>query len=279
MRSLTSDEVKKTGLSLLLVFDKFCKKHNLEYFLSYGTLLGAIRHSGFIPWDDDIDVVMGREEYERFITLWMEEEKRGDRVGLLSPSDSSLSLCFAKLVDYNTSTFQNMFYTKKNAGVANVWIDIFPMDGTSSDVKKAKRHSARIAPYTYFQILTNVYFKNIFLRILTFPILVGFRIFRKHIMKTTEKIAKKFKYADSEYVGNFAYTFSQKSERFEKKLFEETTTVSFEGHDFPSVKDYDFYLKHLYGDYMTPPKEGKREQHHLGIKFYLIDEAKGLLEC
>lgn len=278
MRELTSREVKETGLQLLLLFDKFCKEHGLKYFLSYGTLLGAVRHGGFIPWDDDIDVVMPHRDYENFIVLWKQNENDSDRVTLLSDRDFSLNLCFLKLIDKNTLSEQDMFYTKQNAGVGNIWIDIFPMDGTSSDEKLARRHSRHIFLYTYFQILTNVYFKNIFLRAITFPILVGFRMFRKPILSSSERIAQKYDYDKSEYVGNFIYTFSQKSEKFEKSLFDETTEVSFEGHYFPCVKNYDYYLTKLYNNYMIIPPL-KKQDTHLGVKFYLLDEKEGLFHC
>ena len=123
-RLLTIDEIKQTELSILDYIDSVCKQHNVRYYLAYGTLLGAIRHKGFIPWDDDIDIYMLRSDYDRFIQLLSAEKE--NHYSLLSIyNDSDYFYEFAKVVDNRTSINANNLKAMRNEGV---WVDIFPLD-------------------------------------------------------------------------------------------------------------------------------------------------------
>ena len=132
MKNLTSKEIQQIGLSILKKFADYCEEHGLHYSLAYGTLLGAARHEGFIPWDDDVDVLMGREDYDKMIEYYNKGE-RIDGLSLLYPNETSDYLTpFAKLCDDRTVAKEKS--TKNKHGV---WIDIFPVDKVPEDPNKA----------------------------------------------------------------------------------------------------------------------------------------------
>ena len=125
MRKLSSDEIKRIELSIMKELDRICREHGLTYSLAYGTALGAVRHGGFIPWDDDIDIVMPRPDYERLLSLF----KNGLKClyKLVSYRDGSSIYQFAKLIDENTSSYET-FVGRDHA--TGLWVDIFPIEPT-----------------------------------------------------------------------------------------------------------------------------------------------------
>ena len=105
MRKLSIEEAKQSELDILAFIDSFCKKNNIDYFINYGTLIGAIRHKGFIPWDDDIDISMTRENYERFIQLFKREQSKYKILTL--ETDERYYNNFIKVVDSTTRIVDN----------------------------------------------------------------------------------------------------------------------------------------------------------------------------
>lgn len=142
---LSIEEIKKIELELMDELDNVCRENNLSYVLGYGSCLGAVRHHGFIPWDDDIDVLMPRDDYEK---LWQifGSVRSNDRFRLVSYRDKSSSLPFFKLV--NTATIMEERYTRPEY-TSGVWIDIFPMDATPKDYEKIKKRSLRLQMLRY----------------------------------------------------------------------------------------------------------------------------------
>ena len=118
MKKITPEEIKKIQLDLLIQFAEFCKKNNLYYCLAYGTLLGAIRHKGFIPWDDDIDVIMPRPDYEKFCKLVAEKK-------IATSLQNNSTYPFVKIIDTRTLV-RERFAQKEEVGI---WIDVFVLDG------------------------------------------------------------------------------------------------------------------------------------------------------
>ena len=142
-KKLNSDEVKKIELQLLLKFDELCKKHDLQYSLCGGTLLGAIRHKGFIPWDDDIDVMMPRDDFEKLLKL--EKTQASDQVEKLVSWKSGKSIYpFIKMI--NTKTVLKEKYLDKEY-TTGVWIDIFPIDGMPEDQKIVDKKYKKVIFY------------------------------------------------------------------------------------------------------------------------------------
>lgn len=252
-----TDELKRIELGILRDVARFCEKHGIRYFLSGGTLLGAIRHKGFIPWDDDVDIAMLRPDYERFV-----REYRADRYTLYSPETNSYITPFAKVVDTSTVV------KEQDVGLDGIglWLDVFPLDGAPSKdydphrglawrlLKKAIRF--RNLPFsspdrTLKQRIGIVL--SLPLRLLSNRFLVG----------RLRTIAMRHSVHDSPYIGCLVSPYSCTRELQPRSVFEgQDALVSFEGETFRTMPGWHDYLTSLYGDYMTPPPTEKRKSTH-----------------
>lgn len=258
---LGADEIKKIELEILLEFKSFCEKNNLRYYLAYGTLLGAVRHKGFIPWDDDIDVCMPRPDYEKFIKIF---NVSNERFKLKSNRLNNMSAPFTKVIDVSTEIEAK--YVDGDVDT-NLWIDVFPVDGLPENDS----------------ILCDYYQKVRFYRrvlgLIDCKLGEGsnnFRKYSKYILKPLanllgskrcieeiEKLALKNGYQESKYVGMITWASNGLGERILKTDFEQSTEVEFEGHNFPAVACWDKYLTDIYGDYMQLPPVEKRRTHNM----------------
>ena len=276
------NDLQKRLLVILKEFVRVCEKHNLRYFLNGGTCLGAIRHKGFIPWDDDIDVMMPREDYEKYLTLQSEYE--GTPYFIQSwKSDPRYIYGFAKLRD-SSATFIEDFY--KNHQINHgLWIDIFPLDGMSKKPIPRERCAKRVKfiwfetymsymPQLIRKVKKETWFKDICLNI------VGglFYIFdiahyRNRVM---DHYAKKLKMEECALSGNlFGWTF--KKAAMDTDIFMDYVYVPFEDMEVRVMRRYDDYLKNIFGDYMKyPPIEQQVGHHHnkgfsltMGYKEYM----------
>lgn len=141
MRELSLDEVKRVELDALIELDRVCREHDLTYLLAYGTLLGAIRHNGFIPWDDDIDVMMPRVDYEMLISHFEEWRSNAKyRIALYRDGESTFQ--YGKLVDDSTIAQETYVRSEYSVGL---WIDLFPIDDEPINVQKVLRRHKRYA--------------------------------------------------------------------------------------------------------------------------------------
>ena len=268
MERLSSKEIKKIELDILINFDKFCKKNSLRYYLSGGTLLGAIRHKGFIPWDDDIDVCMPRPDFEKLIKLFPDNYK--NKYILKSIKRNNFQYPFVKIVDYRTKI--NYKYIENNFE-NNLWIDVFPVDGLPISERELKKIYIKVGFYRKLLILNfakkdrgKTLLKKIFKPIGIFVAkLIGIKFFIKRI----EKIALKYKYDKSDYVGAITWGLYGVGERMKKSEFEKVVYVDFEGYKFPTFSCWDSYLKGLYKDYMRIPAPKDRKTHDM--KVYILD--------
>ena len=254
-------------LEILKAYIEVCDKHHLRYFLISGTLLGAIRHGGFIPWDDDIDVAMPREDYEKFIKL--QDEYKGTPYFIQTwKSDPHYIYGFAKLRDSSTTYIESEFVNHRiNHGL---WVDIFPIDGMSKDVKPREKFAWR-ENYVWWNVYMSylgalirkpkkeTFFKDIGLNI------VGGIFYLLDIAKWRNRWidhwVKKKKIEDCALSGNH-FGFNPKNEAMPSHIFLEYIKVKFENIEASIPKDYDTYLTLLYGDYMTPPPPDKQVGHH-----------------
>ncbi|MBR4859382.1 MAG: LicD family protein [Clostridia bacterium] len=241
-------EIQKIELEILLEVDKICKKHNIKYFLAAGTLLGAIRHKGFIPWDDDIDICMPLNDYKKFCKV---APKELDKNYFFQNYETDYtSMLFAKVRKNNTTAIEAGREHKKHHH--GVWIDIFPLIGIANDkewinnLKKWIKISKKLlsTKIDYIEENNNLPFFKRFHKIIP---LCFVRLFSKLIYNTIFKSCEEYDFC------YYLWAENNIKAKFKSELFSETTYVDFEGYIFPAPKMWDEYLQVEYGDYMTPP--------------------------
>lgn len=269
MEPIALDEVKKIELDLLRHFAQQCERNGLRYFLSAGTMLGAIRHKGFIPWDDDIDVTMPREDYERYWKLFGTINDCAN-ISLTSYRDKSSIYPFFKLVDNRTIVFEQYVDKRYSTGV---WIDIFPIDGVPNEKLYKENDKAQ----KLYVIVTadpsrgTSPIRKIAKRILK-PLYSRKDIY--DIAKRLDDAAAANPIVEGEPLGEVIWGYGiQEIMPYE---FLDSIEVEFEGEHFRAPRIYDTYLTSLFGNYMTPPPENKRVSH--GFLAYWkdgIDHGRG----
>lgn len=251
------------GLDLLIEFDRVCKKHNLKYFLIGGSCLGAIRHKGFIPWDDDIDVGMMRTDYEKFINLPQSEFQ--NPYFLQTPyTDDGYYFSFAKLRNSNTTAISTAFRDEKfNQGM---FLDVFPFDNCKLDDVLSR----------YNKINELIMDNSTYMRkSLKNPTPEDKKRIESHsgrnpmeVWEEIQKIARQYENDDTEYVNLAVCTiYPYDKLLYKKSLFEEIVCHEFENMKFPILKKYDEYLKISFGDYMKFPPIEKRGVWHGSVVF------------
>ena len=260
-------------LSILKEFDRICKQHNLRYFLSEGALLGAVRHHGFIPWDDDLDVAMPREDYNKFLSVW-NESKQNDDIALFNERVfSQYYLTFTKLIFMKPTGFYNDRdnFPEEYRGP---YIDIFPLD-KGIEVESPER-VREIRKYRDILLLKMHYMKPRGKRKKLYALLSHFYSFQALQTKIQNMYQHYNHRSDAHYIVNFASSYPPKKETFPKEIFEqEPKYVSFEDMLVPIPADADAVLRQIYGDYMQLPPFNKRKSRHL-MKFdeSLLDEEE-----
>ncbi len=268
-KNLDLKDIQKIELNLLKEFDKFCDKNNLYYVLCGGTLLGAIRHKGFIPWDDDIDVLMPRPDYEKLLKNLSElNNTLPSYMQFNSWYNNQINFPFIKLVD--TRTEIKVDYENPDLAGTHLWIDIFPIDGIPEDenqiikiFKKSKyyRHILQI------KMAQPGEGKSTLKKILK-PVLI--QLFRpikyKDLSKSIDDLAKTYDFNNTESIAGIVWGYGPQ-EKINKKKFMTPIKVEFENHKFNAPSNYDEYLSGLYKDYMQLPPEEDRVVH--GITAFL----------
>lgn len=257
-RPLTTDDIKGVALRILHEVDDFCGKRGISYSLAYGTLLGAVRHKGYIPWDDDVDILMTRPNYERFIAEFPSSEE--SLFSVASPeTDKGFHYAFAKVV-CNATVHEELGYDKY--GLA---IDVFPIDKIP-----VNRHQA-IKLLKSQHLIWNIFMlkamkwdsrrgllKNLIMCLAkTVCCFIPYSALHRRIRKRIDKNGTLHDY-------NMGCLFSPYGEReiMPKSIFEELGTLEFEGGHYRCLKDYDRFLTAIYGDYMQFPPVEERVSHH-----------------
>lgn len=264
-------ELHKVEVEILDEFVRVCNKHNLRYWLVGGTLLGAIRHKGFIPWDDDIDIGMPREDYNKFISLAEKELKNKYFIHYIG-NDKNFYLNFLKIKKKNTLFDEKLIEkidTKKN-----IFIDIFPYD----EVENPHAKSFIIKNYIYknltplalykTKILEKNKLRRPWLRFLVLPFTY------QSILKFQRKIEiSENKKENCQFVTSYTGSYNFQKETLPKEKIYPLKEAEFEGKKYYIPNDYDYYLTNIYGDYMKLPPKEKRIAH-LPNKI-IFDTTKG----
>lgn len=251
---LNLSEIHSLELDILKYIDMKCKEYNLNYSLAYGTLLGAIRHKGFIPWDDDIDIFMLREDYNKFIEA-LSKDNNG-RYSLLSvTNDKNYCYDYAKVVDTYTKIEMNDIVVHEKDGL---WVDVFPLDEISRHPRAHKLFIASLVLLNSFSL--HLHFPKEKRGLLWFPVwgisrLIGPRFFARAIDKCVQLGN------DERYIGRIGGATIRKDYYFKKDWCLTTINVSFEGSFFQAYEKYDDLLKREYGNYMLLPPKDKRICH------------------
>lgn len=252
---------KSILLELLLELDKFCKENNIPYYLIGGTLLGAIRHNGFIPWDDDIDICMFRKDYEKFIKIYKSNNSKYKLFALETKKDYYYP--FAKLVNDETILIESG--NEKNP--IGIYVDIFPIDNCpGKTLEEAYKNIDRMNVYRWlrnFKIINFSMKRNILKNlILLFGKILVIPITKRKISELISYNAKKNIDINCQFVGELVNTTYGYGEVYDRIHFGEGIEVVFEEKLFTAPKDYDYILKSMYGDYMKLPPEEKRISNH-----------------
>lgn len=267
---LKQQEIQAICLDTLRLVDKICKRENIPYFLSGGTLLGAVRHQGFIPWDDDIDLMMPRADYERFLKA--APKYMGTRYALAHPKlRSDYPFPWIRILDLHTRVETS---GKQKLSSGTLFLDIFPIDGLPANEK-----------------WSNLFFKEIRARDILLKcsrraglfederlqalkrVLMRLTAFRSPSSwaRALNRAAMRHDFSKAKYAGVVTVTHYGSRERMPVEVFRGTTYVTFEGGRYPAPIGYHTYLSRLYGDYMTLPPEEERFSRHR-LRAHIVSE-------
>jgi len=276
VKELDLNHIKKIELNMLLDFADFCERYGYRYWLCGGTLLGAVRHKGFIPWDDDIDIFMPRRDYEQFIRSYHDVNGRYKAVSVEKGDDRPMAVM---LYDQNTllMNLQGEEYTYKH-----IWIDIFPVDNLSNnkciriltcyfkelliyfyhgailDMEPTKRYQDRDGGLFNWRAKMRTAIKYGFITI----------FHRTNCRKwgiLANKLVRIWENKNTEWRGcmiTAAHHNNGLSEILPKGIFSSTVKVDFEGYQLNAMVGYKEYLTSIYGDYMKLPSKDKQVSHH-----------------
>ena len=257
-------ELQLEELEILRIITKYIDAKNLKYYRSGGTLLGAVRHKWFIPWDDDIDIIMPRNDYEKLMQFLKKEPLKEENLKAVSFELNNSNRPFGKIINTDISI------ESKSKEDRYLWIDIFPIDGLPDDREKAIKHIKSILKYKGMIYLKATTFKEIkkekkslmnrYLKIVLKFITLLIPI--KYCAKRINKLAKRYDYGSSKYVGTTVWPDGEKSIQ-ERKWHKDTVNFEFEGYEFNAFVGWREYLITMYGDYMKLPPEVERINHQV----------------
>lgn len=243
-------KIKQGEKKILEIFDRFCKENGLNYSLFFGTALGAVRHKGFIPWDDDIDVCMTRKDFEKFYELWGEREVEGCYVQSRRTIEYALN---HEKIRSTESEFKDIF------------IDIFPID--KMPIKKSLRKKMLFKAKLRLIYTRNCPYKagGKILELASRMLLALPKKIKKKIKKSCDAYVTKYKDMEKDYEYICLACPADLKCIYPQTLMNGLQPISFEGEDFTISSEYDTMLKIMYGDYMVLPPENERVAKHLEV--------------
>lgn len=265
------DKVKEIELQGLKTFKEFCKKYDLKYSLAAGSMIGAVRHKGFIPWDDDIDIYMVRDEYDKFMNLIRHGKKLEDKnFTVRLPEDENYLYPFVKIVNKNTLVYEKNVEKKYALGL---WVDIFPLDYCGDKISEVKKMHRFMKNTSKKLMLSAMHYsgntlidklKNIYIWLFK-------HIFGGNYQKYKDKKLHYRFPKEGKYIGQMIWYPSKMRGLHDIYLsdwFQEYVEIEFEGEQYPIFSCYDEILRQRYGSYMRIPKENERKTHEM-LAFYV----------
>lgn len=264
MREMTLKDVQKVSLDILKDIHRFCVENGIKYTLFGGTLIGAARHKGFIPWDDDVDIAMPRPEYEKFVKTY--ESQHGYKLFCRERQGKNIFLAYARVCEMEKTIVDDSVYpwTSEDKGV---WVDVFPLDGAPSDYKVAKQRFEKIYKIWMYTVKMrgahvpisserSVLGKMKLLAKRTlFP--MNTKAWDKHI-----KMCKEIPFENAQNYSQYSFLGFGMREYYKTSAFEKYELLPFEDGMFYVQQDYDGALRSKYGDYMQfPPLEDRCPGH------------------
>lgn len=275
LKLLTLKEMQDLELEILKDFHQFCVSHNLTYSLDGGTLIGAIRHKGFIPWDDDVDVVMPRPDYDRLCATYQSDSFRLK----CFENDNNCSIGFARIYDYNRTGFKTLLPWCKDKKVG-LWIDIFPADGAPDEdakLNKLYQEVLRLRSQTLEMRFTKSPF--FFEKGLRYNLALLKRKLltrnAKGLADCTRKListAKTYEFGSTSRFASFTIIGKPTEHTHcSMKAWDHSLLVDFEDTQLYVMEGYDEFLRVFFGDYMQlPPPEERVPKQQSYIKFYWL---------
>ena len=255
-------ELKETLIAMMQWFHQFCVDNDIRYYVVDGTMLGAARHQGFIPWDDDIDVGVPRRDYEKLASIL--NEKTEGRYVLETPDSPAKEFIYtySKLYDTTTTLVE---HARKDIR-RGVFIDIFPLDGIGNSVDESKNNYKRIDFLFKFYMARVVavrsgrsFYKNA--AVMAEQLIPECIINNQKLRRELVAECKKHDFDECLYGGNLLSTWRFR-EVMERKIMGTPTLYQFENIEVFGVEDYDGYLTSLYGDWRKLPPAEKQVTHH-----------------
>lgn len=278
MKSISLRELQMVELDILKRIIEICEKHHLTYYALGGTLLGAVRHQGIIPWDDDIDIGMPRPDYEKFLTIAGTELGSPYAVSGIQNNNAEYYYYYIRVVNQDIRLMRKL--TEKDT-IIYAWVDVFPLDGVPKEEKvfnkwyrKAYRLKQKLA-FSQFEYFYNVVSpeseisnKNRGIKTAVKRIIHKLKIYKlvntKKTWEKLDKVLKKYDYQTSDRLFNFCGYWGIK-ELFPKTVYGEGKLYPFEDIMIRGPVNYDYVLKQMYGDYMTPPNDADKYHHCIEI--------------
>jgi len=251
----------------LLAVDRVCHEHNLRYYIVAGSLLGAVRHGGFIPWDDDLDIAMPRPDYD-LLVAHAKEWLPAPYEMICMESDLTYPFPFGKIQDTSTTLVEraHIRYT------GGIYIDVFPLDGMPSARWAQRWHCMR---YEFWKRIIYFMYRDPYKHghgpSSWIPLLCQWFFTRKQVHQQLKHIATESSYDISEYV--IDHDFGLRGV-MRKQIYGSPTSILFEGESVQGLQQKEEYLSRIYGDYMTLPPVEKRKQH----RFHFLDLEHGFRE-
>lgn len=255
MVELNKEEIHQYLLDCMQYLHEICEKYNLYYILCSGSCLGAVRHQGFIPWDDDIDIFVPRNQYDKLINVLANESNIYLPMTYKNKFDYYLPYC--KLVDTRTVLFHGV---ERQISQMGLFIDIFPIDGLPNNIDSREKHIKQIMKiYKLIRVTNGIHTNNLLKN--TIKKMLGHLFNSKKLCQKIDLLATKYPLQDSKYAMDIVWG----TKPFLYEDVKDRILVPFEDHYFYIPKNYDHYLKTIYGDYMKLPAEDQRVSHELKV--------------